>query len=321
MFIPILTIILALTVLCIAAHYLVESAVHIAKTLKMSDILIGLTIVAMGTSAPEIAVSVMAAIHGNGSLSVGNIVGSNIFNVGFILGIIALISVQKIDHKLVYRDGLVLLLSTILILFVAWDHHVSFIEGVIMLLLLTMYNITLFVKKEVPEFEAEFEALATRKHWYDAIIFVCSLIVLVIASNFVVDSATLIAQNFGMTEWSIGVTIVAIGTSLPEIATSMAATYKKRFDLAVGNLIGSDIFNALGIIGVSAVITPLSLNSSTNTIFGLRDNIVSILIQAITLVITLILMRTGWKIGKREGTILVSMSVLRVLFEGYVGFQ
>lgn len=321
MFLPIITIIISLAILGIAAHHLVESAVHIAKKLKMSDILIGLTIVAVGTSAPEIAVSVMAAIHGNGSLSVGNIVGSNIFNVGFILGIIALISVQKINHKLVYRDGLVLLFSTILILIVAWDHHVSFIEGTCMLLLLIAYNIVLFVKKEVPEFEAELEVLYTRKHWYDIIIFVSSLIILVISSNFVVDSAVVIAQSFGMTEWSIGVTIIAIGTSLPEIATSVAATYKKRFDLAVGNLIGSDIFNALGIIGVSAVIAPLSLNSSTNTIFGLRDNIVSIIIQALTLIVTLILMRSGWKIGKQEGTILVSMSILRIIFEGYVGMQ
>lgn len=311
----IIILIVALVVLGVAAHYMVNAAIHIAKLLKLPTILIGLTIVAAGTSAPEISVSVMAALAGNGDLSVGNVIGSNIFNLGFILGIIALISPQVISKKMVYRDGLVLTLSTLLVLLFVWNQHVSFLEGLIMLVLLFAYNVYLFVKKDAPELDQE--ELRPAK-WYDFVIFFVGLFFLIKASDYVVEAAVSIASSFGMSEWAIGVTIVAAGTSLPEIATAVAATFKKKFDLAVGNVVGSDIFNALGIIGVSAFVAPIDLKSRTE-IFGMPDNVFSLAMLVVTIVLILIFMRTGWKISRREGALLLLIAVARMGFEIYIG--
>lgn len=311
----IIIMIVSLIVLGVAAHYMVNAAIHIAKRFNIPTILIGLTIVAAGTSAPEISVSVIAALNGSGSLSVGNVIGSNIFNLGFILGIIALIRPQVIHKKMVYRDGLVLILSTLAVLLFIWNQYVSFMEGIILLALLVAYNVYLFVKKDAPELDEE---ELRKAKWYDFVIFIVGLIVLIKASDYVVESAVAIASSYGMSEWAIGVTIVAAGTSLPEIATSVAATLKKKFDLAVGNVVGSDIFNSLGIIGVSAVVAPLNLDSKTQ-IWGLPDNVFSMLLLVATIILVLIFMRTGWKLGRKEGAALLIISVARMFFEGYVG--
>lgn len=315
MFKDVVVLIAALIALGAAAHYMVSAAIHIARLLKLPTILIGLTIVAAGTSAPEISVSVMAALNGSGDLSVGNVIGSNIFNLGFILGMIALVSPQVIKKKMVYRDGVVLMLSTLLVLLFLWNQYVSFLEGLIMLALLAAYNVYLFAKKDAPEVE---EGELRKAKWYDFLVFFVGLFVLIKASDYVVEAAVSIASSFGMSEWAIGVTIVAAGTSLPEIATSVVATLKKNFDLAVGNVVGSDIFNVLGIIGVSAFVAPISLEPK-NQILGLHDNIFSLVVLCATIVLILIFMRTGWKLSRKEGFILLFISVVRMAFEGYIG--
>lgn len=308
--------VVALLVLGVAAHYMVNAAIHIARRLKIPTILIGLTIVAAGTSAPEIAVSVTAALNGNGALSVGNVIGSNIFNLGFILGLIAVIRPQDVHKKMVYRDGLVLMLSTLVTLFFVWNQYVSFVEGMIMLSLLVAYNVYLFVKKDAPDIdEEEGHKKAT---WQDFVIFVVCLAVLIEASDYVVESAVFIAKSFGLSEWAIGATIVAAGTSLPEIATSVVATMKKKFDLAIGNVVGSDIFNALGIIGVSAVVAPMQL-ASKETFWGLADNVFSLILLVATILLILIFMRTNWKISRNEGLALLVISAARMGLEVYLG--
>jgi len=216
---------------------------------------------------------------------------------------------------MVYRDGIVLLASTLIILAFVANQYVSFLEGAILLLLLVAYNVFLFIKKDAPELDEE---EVKKAKWYDFLIFIVSLVILIVASEYVVESAVSIAQTFGMSEWAIGVTIVAAGTSLPEIATSVAATFKRKFDLAVGNVVGSDIFNALGIIGVSAFVSPLSLNSKTD-ILGFPDNVFSLTLLSLTIVMLLVFMRTGWKLSRREGIILLVISVIRMGFEGYIG--
>lgn len=193
--------IIALVVLGFSAHYMVNAAIHIAKRLNIPTILIGLTVVAAGTSAPEISVSVIAALNGQGALSVGNVIGSNIFNLGFILGLIAVIRPQVIHKKMVYRDGLVLTLSTLVVLFCIWNQYVSLIEGIILLTLLVVYNVYLFVKKDAPELD---ESELRPAKWYDFAIFVGGLILLIKASDYVVHSAVSIAQSAGMSEWAIG---------------------------------------------------------------------------------------------------------------------
>lgn len=317
---PVLVLILGLVVLGFSAHYLVNSSIHIARALKIPEILIGLTIVAAGTSAPEIAVSVTAAMNGEGALSVGNVIGSNIFNLGFILGIIAVLHPQKINKKMVYRDGVVLFVSTLLILLFIWNQFVSLWEGLIMLGLLVLYNIYLFAKKETPTEIEEADMVQdvdTPTKWYHFVIFIVSLLFLVKSADYVVEAAVEIASSFGLSEWAIGATIVAAGTSLPEVATSIIATIKKRFDIAVGNVVGSDIFNALGIIGISSVVAPLTLESKT--IFGMPDNVLSMILLSATIVLVMIFMRTGWTLGRREGAILLVISLARMGFEVYIG--
>lgn len=305
-----------LLVLGVASHYLVKSSVHIARMFKVSEIWIGLTVVAMGTSAPEIAVSVKAALDGQGALSVGNVIGSNIFNLGFILGLVSIVAPQKIAKKMVYRDMVALMLSTIAILFIIWNQFVTRAEGIILLALLVAYNAFLFWKKDVPEADEEMDE--AKGSWEDVLLFVVSLYFLVKGSDYVVESAVSIAESYGVSEWAIGATIVAAGTSLPEVATSLTATLKRKFGISIGNVVGSDIFNVLGIIGVSAVVAPLSLHSAT-TVLGLPDNLFSMVLLVATIVLVGIMMRTGWRLSRFEGALLLSISVARMVLEVYLG--
>ncbi len=304
--------VLSLVALGVFAHFLVSACIRIAKIFNVSEAFIGLTVVAMGTSAPEIAVSVSAALSGQGALSVGNVIGSNIFNLGFILGIVALIAPQKISKKMVYRDGSVLLFSTIAIFVCMANQFISRWEGIFLLLCLVSYILFLWKKKDIPD-EDEVQ-LERRGNWKDFLIFGVSLFGLIISADFVVEASVEIARSFGISEWAIGATIVAAGTSLPEVATSIIATLRGRFGLSVGNVIGSDIYNVFGIIGISALIAPLSLNSE-NQIFGMPDNLFSVLVLILTIFMTLIFMRTKWRIGRVEGGILLGVAVFRMIFE------
>ena len=222
---------------------------------------------------------------------------------------------------MVYRDGSILLLSTILVLFFLWNQYVSFLEGACLLTLLFAYNTYLFIKKDIPIDADSVEELQEETHrparWHDFITFIASLIVILKAADYVVESAATIASSFGMSEWAIGATIVAAGTSLPEVATSIMATFRKKFDLAIGNVVGSDIFNVLGIIGVSSVISPMHLES--NTIWGLPDNIISLILLVGTIFLVMIFMRTGWTLSRREGALLLFISVVRMGFELMIG--
>ena len=305
----------SLAVLGFAANYLVNSSIRIARKWHVSEMFIGLTIVAMGTSAPEIAVSVLAALKGQGDLSVGNVIGSNIFNLGFILGLVAIIAPQIIPRKMVKRDGLVLLASTLMILLFMLDLKIEAWEGLILLASLVGYLGLLWFKKDVPSEDEEAEQPGT---WKDYLVFAASLLVLVKSSDFTVSSAIYIAEYFRVSAWAIGATIVAAGTSLPEVATSVIATLKKKFGLSVGNVIGSDIFNTFGIIGISSVIAPISLRAHSQ-IFGLADSVFSVVILIATIILTLIIMRTGWRIGRREGVLIFVIALLRMAFEVYIG--
>ncbi len=306
----------SLAVLVIAANYLVNSSIKIARKWKVSELFIGLTLVAMGTSAPEIAVSVFAALSGQGDLSVGNVIGSNIFNLGFILGLVAIIAPQVISKKMIYRDGMVLLGATVLVFFFLFDLKITFFEGLTLLLLLIAYLGYLWIKKDPPsEDEDEPGAVATRR---DYLIFVLALVALIKSSDFVVSSAVFIAEYFQVSAWAIGATIVAAGTSLPEVATSVVATLKKKFGLSVGNVIGSDIFNTFGIISISSIIAPINLEAKT-MIFGLADSMFSVLILIASLILLLVFMRTKWRLSRTEGVIIFTLAIVRMVFEIYIG--
>lgn len=315
MLIQVFILIASLVVLGFAANYLVNSSIKIARKWKVSELFIGLTIVAMGTSAPEIAVSVFAALKGQGDLSIGNVIGSNIFNLGFILGLVAIIAPQIVPKKMVRRDGMVLLAATVMIFLFMFDLKIVFWEGLILLASLVSYLGLLWAKKDVP---TEEEQKGEVGNWKDYLIFIVSLVILIKSSDFTVSAAVYIAEYFKVSAWAIGATIVAAGTSLPEVATSVIATIKKKFGLSIGNVIGSDIFNTFGIIGISSVITPVILQSKTQ-ILGLADSLFSVLILIVTLIMLLIFMRTGWKISRKEGVIIFAIAILRMAFEIYAG--
>lgn len=316
MTVQILILIASLVVLGFSANYLVNASIKIARKWHVSEMFIGLTIVAMGTSAPEIAVSAVAALNGAGDMSVGNVIGSNIFNLGFILGLVAIIAPQVIPKKMVYRDGVILLLGVFMVLFFMWDLKIVLWEGLILLAALVSYISFLFIKKDVDLEEGEETEVPGT--WKDYLIFIVSLVILVGSSKFTVSSATFIAEYFKISAWAIGATIVAAGTSLPELATSVIATLKKKFGLSIGNVIGSDIFNTFGVIGISSVIAPIALQSK-GMIFGLADSIFSVILLIVTIILLLIFMRTGWKISRREGVIIFIIAVMRMAFEIYVG--
>ncbi len=316
-----LILLVSLTVLAFSAYYMVGSGVRIARHFKLSEALIGLTLIAWGTSSPEIAVSVTAALNGHGDLSVGNVIGSNIFNLGFILGLVALVKSQPIAKKMVYRDGSVLLGSSLLILIFVWDYKITFFEGFILLLMLVAYSAYLFMVKDVetadespktPDLSGKYDKFK------DIFIFAASLAILMKSSDYTVLSATNIARSFGVSDWAIGATIIAAGTSLPEAATSITATIKGKYGMALGNVIGSDIFNALGIIGISSVLREIHLKGQ-HEVFGVPDFMFSQLMLIATVLLILVFMRTKWRLGRVEGGILLSIALARMIFEIYVG--
>jgi cation:H+ antiporter len=284
------------------SHCLVDSAVRIARKLRMSDLTIGLTIVAMGTSAPEFAVTINAAVKGLADISVSNVVGSNIFNLGFILGGCAIIRNIRTTPVLVWRDGLFLLgMSSILVLFLS-DLTLEPQEALKLLAALVIYIGYLFWKK-APVEEKELEENAT---WKDIPLLVLGIIAVAAGGHLLVRSAVSLARGFGISEWVIGVTIVAAGTSAPEFATSLVAALKGRYSISAGNLLGSDLFNLLGVLGLAGTLRPLTIDAA-----GLES--LYILVGMVLLVV--VFMRTGFRVSRAEGFVLVGLNLIRWIFD------
>jgi len=290
------------------ADWLVDSAAEIAHSLKVSDLIIGLTVVAFGTSAPEFAVTISAAVTKQTDISIGNVIGSNIFNLGFILGGTAIIRPISTNEKMFNRDGLFLLIVTALIFFLffgfnGWtsDDNYSRIEGLILFSLLIGYITFLFIKKDPPE-----EISPEKATLMSYVFFFIGLILIVLGGHLMVTHASNIARFYGISDWVIAVTIVAAGTSAPEFATSIAAAIKGRHGIAIGNLIGSDLFNLLGVLGLAGIINPSVI---TQDIFD------SVFILVLMVGLTLLLIRTKWKISRAEGALLVSINLIRWYFD------
>ena len=285
------------------ADLLVESASRVAEKFGVSDLIIGLTVVAFGTSAPEFAVTINAALKGQADISVGNIVGSNIFNLGFILGTVAVIKSIESSRKLVYRDGIFMILITFLLLFFFYDLKLSRYEGIFLMILMVSYLIYLFRHKE--EF-GESEIIHETATWRDALILPLSILTVVAGGHLLVESAGFLARGMGVSEWVIGVTIVAAGTSAPEMATSIAAVLKGKHGMSAGNLIGSDIFNILGVLGLAGAITPMQIHPSA---YG------SLLMLCGMVILVIIFLRTGWKLSRAEGAVLITIGIGRWILD------
>lgn len=284
------------------AAWLVDASVRIASKLGVSDLVIGLTVVAAGTSAPEFAVTFLAAFRGMGDISVGNIVGSNIFNLGFILGGTAIIKSLSTNGTVVVRDGGFLLIGTLMLTGFLWDLSLGFLEGSIMLFMLVAYLGHLFWNKEEVAFEAE-SGQAYR--WYDPFILLLGLVMVVGSSHLLVSSASDLAALAGISQWVIGATIVAAGTSAPELATSIVAALKGNHGISVGNLLGSDIFNMYGVLAVTAMMKDLPVDAEA------RSNLLALVFMVF---LVIVFMRTGWRISRWEGVVLVLIGLGRWLY-------
>ncbi|MCA9970350.1 MAG: sodium:calcium antiporter [Anaerolineales bacterium] len=279
-------------------NLVVSGATHIARRLGMSDLIIGLTVVAIGTSAPEFAVTAVAALEGQSDISVGNVVGSNIFNLGFILGGLALLRGVSTNRSLVMRDGGVLIGTTLLLALFLRDLTLSRVEGVILMLLLVLYvGVLVWQRAEAGE-----EVPVGDFKWRDVPKFFAGLAIIVASGHFFVEAASDLARVFGVSEWVIGVTIVAVGTSAPEIATSLIALLRGRHGMSAGNLIGSDVFNLLGVLGLAAVLSPMTIDPAAQG---------SIFLLAGMVVVVVIMMRTGWRLSRLEGGLLVGINLVR----------
>jgi cation:H+ antiporter len=256
---------LGLAVLVVGAEFLVRGASRLALSLGVAPLVVGLTIVAFGTSAPELAVSIQAAGTGQVDVALGNVVGSNIFNVLFILGLSALIAPLVVARQVVRQEVPIMVGVTVLLVALAVDGSISRAEGLLFVVLLAAYTVLLYVqsRRAGPDGAVPVETPAGSRwdaHWAVQLLLIAGgLVLLVIGARTFVGAAIDIARMFGVSELIIGLTIVAAGTSMPEVATSIMAAIRGQRDIAVGNVVGSNTFNILGVLGVSALVAPAAL--------------------------------------------------------------
>lgn len=283
----------------------VDGASSIASLLKIPTVIVGLTIVAFGTSAPEAAVSITSSITGNNAMAVSNVIGSNMFNLLMVIGVSALLSELLMEKSVLDQDLPFLVGITVLFAaFIVINWNISSIEGIILLIILAIYLYFVIrnAMKSSDAQEVEKPKLTTKK---SILFMIIGLIGIVLGGDLVVDSASYIAIAFGMSETLVGLTIVAIGTSLPEFVTSLTALKKGENQLVIGNVIGSNIFNILFVLGASSAISAIPLDSSM---------LIDVIFMVVVTVICFIFGKTQDKFDKKEGAILI------LLFAVYMGF-
>jgi len=255
-----LILIIGFVLLIKGADIFVDGCISVAKMFGIPSMIIGLTIVAMGTSAPEASVSISAAIKGASGIAVGNIVGSNLFNLLLIIGLCLLFAKMDVTRVTLVRDYPYYLGTMVLLMILSIGGQVGRIEGLVLFSVMAVYMAILIrdAKKNKVEDDEEYKPLGKVK---TVLFIILGLTSVVVGGDFVVDGATEVAKSFGLSEQFIGLSIVAIGTSLPELVTSMAAIKKGENDIAIGNVIGSNIFNVLFVIGIASMISPVTVSA------------------------------------------------------------
>lgn len=310
MFLSIGQILAGIVLLYFGAEWLVSGGVKIATRLAVPSLIIGLTLVAFGTSAPELAVSIDSALNGQGDISIGNVAGSNICNIGLILGAAALINPLSVKLQLFKFDSPVMVLAALgLALFCWFTGGVPRWGGVLFLLLFAAYTIVLILLARREKRDAD-NSVSEEAHilswrdsfWFSAVLVIVGLGLLIAGAKILVTGAVEIGRLCGLSEAVIGLTIVAIGTSLPELATSVVAAIRGERDIAVGNVVGSNIFNVFAIMGIVPLISPVKVTG-----IGTVDWVVLLLFS----VALLPLMRSGFEISRKEGAVLVT---------GFIGY-
>ena len=298
MLLNILFIVVGIALVLWGADRLTDGAVAVAEKMKMPQIVIGLTIVAMGTSMPEFCVSFISALKGTSDLAVGNIVGSNIFNALLIVGVSALVAPMTIMETTVRKDIPFALVASALLLIMCLDGNISRI-------LIFMYMTLKGAKKQGADVEAtiEEEVKKPMSTWLSVVWILVGLLCLIGGSNLFVEGATAVAANLGVSEAVIGLTIVAGGTSLPELATSVVSARKGNSGIAIGNALGSNVFNILAILGITGMITPMTLKGITY---------IDLSMLVISIMLVWLFSFTKYKIERWEG------AVLTAVFIGYI---
>jgi cation:H+ antiporter len=264
MLVQLLWLVAGLLLLYAGAEGLVRGASSLARRLRVSPLVIGLTVVAFGTSMPEVVVSVRAALDGEGSIAVGNAIGSNIFNVGAILGIAAIVAPIKIKIQLLRFDVPVMMVIALALLFIFPDATIDRWEGAVLIAMLAIYvgfNIYFARRERNRRLKKEFAKNLPKQtmHWQiDAVLIVLGLVSLTFGARFMVSSAVTMAEALSVDKGIVALTIVAAGTGLPELAASVIAAWRRASDIAVGNIIGSNILNMVGALGVGSLVRPLA---------------------------------------------------------------
>ncbi|MEX2582346.1 MAG: calcium/sodium antiporter [Gemmatimonadota bacterium] len=284
------------------AEGLVRGAAAIATRFGLTPLVIGLTVVAFGTSMPELVVSVGAALDDRAPIAVGNVVGSNIGNIALILGLSALIRPLAVNAQVVRLDMPIVIVVSLVLLLMLGDDGIGRIEGAFLvagLLAYTIFSLRV-AKTEPPEIQEEFAAGTPKgpeRASLDVLFIAVGLALLVGGARMLVSGGTTIAQSLGVSDAVIGLTIVAIGTSLPELATSVLATLRGEGDIAVGNVVGSNIFNILGILGIASLVRPLQ---------GAQMSMLDLGMMLGTAAVLLPLARTGFRLSRPEGVLLIA---------------
>lgn len=263
--IPILSFLSGCIILAFAADQFLKSSISIAKRFGLSEMIIGVVLIGFGTSFAEVIVSAVAAWHGQSQLAVGNVVGSNIANIGLVIGITALVKPLLVSSQFIRREFPIMVAATLLVGLLLWNHQLTRIDGAILLGALVVHLVFLFMqgsKDKVIAAESSESSVVTDAHMQfgkACVVWVLGLLGLFVSSELIVSGSTTIAHWFGMSEYLIGLTIVALGTSLPELATLVLSALKEQHDMAVGTILGSNIFNLLAVLAVPALIHPTDI--------------------------------------------------------------
>lgn len=311
MLVDILFILGGLVLLYFGAEGLVRGSSAVALKLGLSPLVVGLTVVAYGTSMPELIVSVKSALAGQSGIAVGNVVGSNIFNIGVILGVASIICPIKVNFQLVKMDVPIMLFVTLLVMFFFRDGRLARWEAGVLFAGILLYSVgsIIYAKRTTtPDVTAEFEESlehSKKPLWMDISFILGGLVILVIGSRLLVDGSISLARAFGVSEAVIGLTIVAAGTSTPELAASIVAALKKEPDIAIGNIVGSNIYNILCILGAAGLIAPINAGGVAWT-----DMFVMLGVSVLLLPI----LWTGFVIKRWEGAVLI------VIYLGYLAW-
>jgi cation:H+ antiporter len=306
-----------LVLLVAGAEVLVRGAAKLAAQFGIPPLIIGLTVVAFGTSAPETAVSVQAALDGSGDLAIGNVVGSNIFNVLFILGVTALIAPMIVSRQLIRLDVPIMIGASLLTFGLAWDGTLSKLDGAILFSGIIAYTAFLIISSRKDkgsaddEFANEFglnEPVKPHAWIINSALIVAGLVLLVTGSNLLVESAVTMARALGISELVIGLTVVAAGTSLPELATSVLAAIKGERDIAVGNIVGSNIFNLLCVLGLASLVSPQAITVAANALAFDFPVMLAVAVACLPIFFA------GYRINRWEGLLFIAYYVAYTVY-------